>query len=385
MMGRLIRTKILINNEKLKPISDLGKVHNNLKSNMKQSQIKQKQYYDRKTKLETPFHVNENVLVREGDRWIRGKIVQTTEYPRSYWVRMEDGSVVRRNTFHLKHTPIMFPDSDIPDNFDDFLEINSLKNSIRCDATLIDQNNLVPTNNSNSPVLPSTLIDQNNLVPTNNSNSPVLPSNSINPVNDQNNLVPTNNSNSPVLPSNSINPVNDQNNLVPTNNSNSPVLPSNSINPVNDQNNLVPTNNSNSPVLPSNSINPVNDQNNLVPTNNSNSPVLPSNSINPVNDQNNLVPTNNSNSPVLPSNSITPVKPSIGNDLLSMPNTSNNVINPDSPCSDDSYCSLTNETLSSPQIERFSPQHDYELGHDYLQRTKLGRVIKKPIRYRPYN
>uniref|UniRef100_A0A8D8X1C6 RNA-directed DNA polymerase n=1 Tax=Cacopsylla melanoneura TaxID=428564 RepID=A0A8D8X1C6_9HEMI len=148
MMGRLIRTKIPINSHKLKPISGLGKIHHSLKTKMRQSQLNQKKYYDKKTRLEKPFQSGENVLVREGERWIRGKIIQSTEYPRSYWVKTEKGSKVRRNTLHLKHTPIIFEDCDTPDNFDDFLEIHCYKKSdtASSDATLIDQDDLVVPN-----------------------------------------------------------------------------------------------------------------------------------------------------------------------------------------------------------------------------------------------
>ncbi|XP_026688735.1 uncharacterized protein LOC103523326 isoform X4 [Diaphorina citri] len=129
LMGRLIRTKICINNEKLNPIKNLENVHKNLKSKMKEAQINNKYYYDRKTREEKPFYSGENVLVREGNRWIKGKIIKSTEYPRSYWVNTERGSKVRRNTFHLKHTPITFQENEVQDNFednfDDFLEINS--------------------------------------------------------------------------------------------------------------------------------------------------------------------------------------------------------------------------------------------------------------------
>uniref|UniRef100_A0A8D8X2M1 RNA-directed DNA polymerase n=1 Tax=Cacopsylla melanoneura TaxID=428564 RepID=A0A8D8X2M1_9HEMI len=148
LFGRLIRTKIPINSHKLKPISGLGKIHHSLKTKMRQSQLNQKKYYDKKTRLEKPFQSGENVLVREGERWIRGKIIQSTEYPRSYWVKTEKGSKVRRNTLHLKHTPIIFEDCDTPDNFDDFLEIHCYKKSdtASSDATLIDQDDLVVPN-----------------------------------------------------------------------------------------------------------------------------------------------------------------------------------------------------------------------------------------------
>uniref|UniRef100_A0A8D8RDX6 RNA-directed DNA polymerase n=1 Tax=Cacopsylla melanoneura TaxID=428564 RepID=A0A8D8RDX6_9HEMI len=159
MMGRVIRTKIIINPEKLKPIPNLGEAHCSLKIDMKRRQNKQKQYYDRKTRVEHPFHQDENVLVREGDRWIRGKIVKQSEHPRSYWVQTEKGSMLRRNTFHLKHSPIVFKESRVnKDNFDDIAEIHYLKPEANTNATLIDQNCSSSSSNLSTN---ATLIDQN--------------------------------------------------------------------------------------------------------------------------------------------------------------------------------------------------------------------------------
>uniref|UniRef100_A0A8D8RVJ8 Uncharacterized protein K02A2.6 n=2 Tax=Cacopsylla melanoneura TaxID=428564 RepID=A0A8D8RVJ8_9HEMI len=121
MMGRLIKTKILINNDNLQPIKNLGIMHDELKKKMLEKQERTKAYFDKKCKIEKPFIEKENVLIRDKDKWVKGQILNQTKYPRSYDVQLQSGSVVRRNTFHLKHTNIMFRQEQT-DNFDDFFD-----------------------------------------------------------------------------------------------------------------------------------------------------------------------------------------------------------------------------------------------------------------------
>ncbi|KAL1448217.1 hypothetical protein WDU94_005693 [Cyamophila willieti] len=181
LMGRVIRTKIPISKDKLKPLSNLKEAHENLKIKLRQSQQRQKLHYDKKCKREFPFHPDENVLVRDNDRWIRGKIIKQTEYPRSYLVKTEKGSVIRRNTLHLKHTPIMFSESGVhsQDSFDDFLEVRCLSSRNKSNATLssqgfdsADSSNSV-VNESNIHIVPSESLDNTLLnVPSIDSRSP---------------------------------------------------------------------------------------------------------------------------------------------------------------------------------------------------------------------
>ncbi|KAL1447288.1 hypothetical protein WDU94_008932 [Cyamophila willieti] len=124
LMGRLINTKIPVCKNKLKPLNELGKVHESVLKNMSEHQKSYKSYYDKKSKVEKPFEEGENVLMRQGEKWVKGRIVEKLEnYPRSYVLETEKGKY-RRNSIAIKHTTIGFNlnESQPVDNFDDFLE-----------------------------------------------------------------------------------------------------------------------------------------------------------------------------------------------------------------------------------------------------------------------
>lgn len=152
LMGRLVRTKVLVNNENLKPISNLGSLHEDLKRKMIEKQDKTKIYFDKKCKIEKPFAEKENVFVRERDKWVEGQVVNQTKYPRSYNVILQNGSVVRRNTMHLKHTIIMFRPNSC-DDYDDFLDRKTLSVQNHSNVQIFDvpcnRNLDVPCNSDN--------------------------------------------------------------------------------------------------------------------------------------------------------------------------------------------------------------------------------------------
>lgn len=102
LMGRIIKTKVMINPSNLKPIENLGKMHKEVKSKLKINQSKNKVYYDKTSREETNFENGEKVLVQENKRWIKGCIVEKTKYPRSYIVEI-NGKQYRRNSRFLKH------------------------------------------------------------------------------------------------------------------------------------------------------------------------------------------------------------------------------------------------------------------------------------------
>ncbi|XP_008486716.1 uncharacterized protein K02A2.6-like, partial [Diaphorina citri] len=129
LMGRLINTKIPVHENKLKPIGELSKVHESVLRKMNEHQKVYKSYYDKKSKVEKPFEKGENVLMRQDNKWVKGRIIEVLEnYPRSYVLETEKGKY-RRNSIAIKHTSISFNPNksqhvDNVDNFDDFLENN---------------------------------------------------------------------------------------------------------------------------------------------------------------------------------------------------------------------------------------------------------------------
>lgn len=135
LMGRLIKTKVLINPKKLSPVENFKQLTEQAKKKIKVKQNKVKEHYDKSSRIESEFTPNENILLHDKKKWVRGKIVSKTQYPRSYNVQTENGQILRRNTSVLKHTSIEFKTGKqghcmIPgavgvssgDNFDDLWE-----------------------------------------------------------------------------------------------------------------------------------------------------------------------------------------------------------------------------------------------------------------------
>uniref|UniRef100_A0A8D8M2S7 Uncharacterized protein K02A2.6 n=1 Tax=Cacopsylla melanoneura TaxID=428564 RepID=A0A8D8M2S7_9HEMI len=125
LMGRLIKTKILISENKLKPVKDLGKLHDTIKEKLSFNQEVNKKCRNKNSKIEKEFSQEENVLVHEGNKWVKGKIVNKTCYPRSYYVKTGKGQILRRNTSVIKPTSIQFSEK-VPllsnNNYDDLFE-----------------------------------------------------------------------------------------------------------------------------------------------------------------------------------------------------------------------------------------------------------------------
>lgn len=112
LMGRIIKTKIPVSSNNLKPIDNLDKLHQDIQSKMKTYRNKYSNYYNKTSrKTENKFEVQESVLLRDNNKWAKAKIIGKTRYPRSYDVLNEKGAVLRRNTQFLKHTSIEFTKS----------------------------------------------------------------------------------------------------------------------------------------------------------------------------------------------------------------------------------------------------------------------------------
>jgi hypothetical protein len=97
LMGRMLNTKIPTSKEQLAPrLPD----HEMVKGRLNQNQLIQKKYYDQGTKEQPPLQVGEGVRVKL-QTWQPAVVTQRLE-PRSYVVKTEKGSVLRRNSEVIK-------------------------------------------------------------------------------------------------------------------------------------------------------------------------------------------------------------------------------------------------------------------------------------------
>lgn len=74
-----------------------------IKQSLKNKQFKQKAEYDKTTKLRKDFERDDNVRVQKQDKtsWQPGQILNKINKPRTYIVKLENGSVVERNKKYL--------------------------------------------------------------------------------------------------------------------------------------------------------------------------------------------------------------------------------------------------------------------------------------------
>lgn len=80
-------------NEKLKPY-----VHQNNQSNLKKAQKKYKAWHDKRNNAkEIKLYEGQNVVVFRKDKWIPGKVVKKADTPKSYWIKIGIGNIIRRN------------------------------------------------------------------------------------------------------------------------------------------------------------------------------------------------------------------------------------------------------------------------------------------------
>ena len=87
--------------------------------------VKQQQwsqvYYNKQSKTLSQLKSNDVVRVKHGNRWEKAVVVNTHMTPRSYIIKTADGTVLRRNRRHLRHTDedITMVNSDYIDDGDD--------------------------------------------------------------------------------------------------------------------------------------------------------------------------------------------------------------------------------------------------------------------------
>lgn len=105
LMGRSLRSLLPIKKCNLKPKFATRETYNNLKKN----QMIQKKYHDRSYVNLEKLEQNQRIYIQTGHRnWVPGTVIRKHETPRSYVVKTENGTELRRNRVHLR------PDRTIP-------------------------------------------------------------------------------------------------------------------------------------------------------------------------------------------------------------------------------------------------------------------------------
>lgn len=98
LMSRMLRTRIPTINVKLNP-----QIQAHVADEIKRKQLQQQVYYNSSSKVRPAFNPNDNVVIRSANKqWVPGRVIRTHTAPRSYIVQDERGSIVRRNSNHLR-------------------------------------------------------------------------------------------------------------------------------------------------------------------------------------------------------------------------------------------------------------------------------------------
>ena len=121
--NRRMRTKIITTSNLLEP-----SLNENLVKKFKEKQLKSEFYYNRNVKERQDFKVGDFVWVQKQDyTWVSGQIISKLKQPRSYEVRLGNGTVLRRNSRFLRinkgEKVSNFNDDDDDTNSDIGLEI----------------------------------------------------------------------------------------------------------------------------------------------------------------------------------------------------------------------------------------------------------------------
>ncbi len=133
LLNKLIKTKIPISVENLKPlILDSNIIQNKLEN----KQLTQKRFYDRNAKDLPKLNKGDNI--QKGTTWDRGKVEDIVN-DRSYIVKDSYGTILRRNRRYLKETNLPYIDNSllydvnlgVPSSTD--LDVSSAENDVSVD------------------------------------------------------------------------------------------------------------------------------------------------------------------------------------------------------------------------------------------------------------
>jgi len=104
LMSRLLRSKLPVMPSRLQPMS------RNAVPALKKRQQNQKKFYDRHARTLPPLQEGDTIRVNQNGQWRSGMVVNKHVTPRSYVIKTEDGSTLRRNRRDLVHTEEPPPD-----------------------------------------------------------------------------------------------------------------------------------------------------------------------------------------------------------------------------------------------------------------------------------
>ena len=79
-----------------------------VKEKMRERQTKQKHYHDKSATELKPLKLNQPVFLQDPieKTWSPAQIIQRDAQPRSYWVKTQNGTIIRRNRIHLRERTI---------------------------------------------------------------------------------------------------------------------------------------------------------------------------------------------------------------------------------------------------------------------------------------
>ena len=117
LMSRRLRSKLPVLNECLKPTAT--DAHQELSNR----QMKQKEFYDRHARPLPELNEGDVIRVSHDGQWESGIVTKKLQSPRSFSVKTESGSILRRNRRHLVKSKESPPDCSVPLG-DDFPDIS---------------------------------------------------------------------------------------------------------------------------------------------------------------------------------------------------------------------------------------------------------------------
>lgn len=107
LLSRRLRSNLPIDSRLLKP-----KILN-YRTRMIENQVRVKELYDRHApRAPQSFQNGQIVAIKQGKFWEKGTILNHADTPRSYWIKLNNGNVIRRNDFHIKVSSTSTPAHD---------------------------------------------------------------------------------------------------------------------------------------------------------------------------------------------------------------------------------------------------------------------------------
>ncbi|KAK3918805.1 hypothetical protein KUF71_008053 [Frankliniella fusca] len=117
LMSRICRTSVPMLQKQLEP--KVVNIHPTLEKLRNKVTSKHDAHARRKP---VTFKVGNSVALRRGNKWTKGIIVAKHKADRSYLVKLLDGKILRRNTYHLRHSFTKPDGKDSGVNVDDILD-----------------------------------------------------------------------------------------------------------------------------------------------------------------------------------------------------------------------------------------------------------------------